>query len=115
MRGTCKGGLLSALTGRLLAGPAPAAGGAKAKPEPAPFGHTCTAENGVRFCPTGTLEERVPTFDGVPLDADVTLPASGKGPFPTTVMLHGWEGNKTSFESSTPAGDGNETFDYNNV
>ena len=115
MRGTCRGGLLSAWTVALLAALAPAAGAAKAKPEPAPFGHACTAENGVRFCPTGTLEERVPTFDGVPLDADVTLPATGKGPFPTIVMLHGWEGNKTSFESSTAAGDGNETFDYNNV
>ena len=55
------------------------------------------------------------SFDGVPLDADVTLPASGTGPFPTIVMLHGWGGSKTSFESTSPAGDGNETFDYNNV
>jgi predicted acyl esterase len=115
MRNTCRGGLLSAWTIALLATLAPTATAAKAKPEPAPFGHACTAENGVRFCPTGALEERIPTFDGVPLDADVTLPASGKGPFPTIVMLHGWEGNKTSFESSTAAGDGNETFDYNNV
>jgi pimeloyl-ACP methyl ester carboxylesterase len=83
--------------------------------EPAPFGHACKAQDGVRFCPTEGLEQRVPTFDGVPLDVDVTLPASGAGPFPTIVMMHGWEGNKTAFESSTPAGDGNETFDYNNV
>jgi predicted acyl esterase len=69
----------------------------------------------VRFCPTETLEQRVPTFDGVPLDADVTLPSSGSGPFPVIVMMHGWGGNKTSFESSSPAGDNNETFDYNNV
>jgi hypothetical protein len=26
-----------------------------------PFGHTCKAENGVRFCPTVALTERVPT------------------------------------------------------
>ena len=83
--------------------------------EPAPFGHACTAQNGVRFCPTGTLEERVPSFDGVPLDADVTLPPTGSGPWPTIVMMHGWGGSKTAFESSTPEGDGNETFDYNNV
>ena len=51
----------------------------------------------------------------MPLDVDVTLPASGSGPFPTIVMLHGWGGSKTAFESSSPAGDGNETFDYNNV
>jgi predicted acyl esterase len=83
--------------------------------EPAPFGHPCKAQNGVRFCPTEGLSQRVPTFDGVPLDVDVTLPATGSGPFPTIVMLHGWEGSKLSFESSTPEGDGNETYHYNNV
>ena len=94
---------------------APAASAAKPKGEPAPFGHACTPQDGVRFCPTVGLEERVPSFDGVPLDVDVTLPPSGSGPFPTIVMLHGWGGSKTAFESSSPAGDGNETFDYNNV
>ncbi len=81
----------------------------------APFGHSCTAQNGVRFCPTATLTQRVPSFDGIPLDVDVTLPASGQGPFPTIVMLHGWGSDKTSFESSTAAGDGNVTYDYNNI
>jgi predicted acyl esterase len=94
---------------------APSATAAKPKGEPSPFGHACTAQDGVRFCPTVSLEERVPSFDGVPLDADVTLPPSGRGPFPTIVMMHGWGGSKTAFESSSPAGDGNETFDYNNV
>ncbi len=83
--------------------------------EPAPFGHACTAQDGVRFCPTSSLAQRVPSFDGVPLDADVTLPPTGAGPFPTIVMMHGWGGEKTAFEASSPAGDGNETFDYNNV
>jgi predicted acyl esterase len=95
---------------------APAANAAK-KPvgEPAPLDHSCSAENGVRMCATTGLTDRVPSFDGVPLDVDVTLPASGAGPFPTIVMMHGWGGSKTDFEASTPAGDGNETFDYNNV
>jgi fermentation-respiration switch protein FrsA (DUF1100 family) len=88
---------------------------ALATAEPAPFGHACKAQNGVRFCPSETLAQRVPTFDSVPLDADVTLPPEGAGPFPTIVMIHGWGGSKTEFESSTPAGNGNETFDYNNV
>jgi pimeloyl-ACP methyl ester carboxylesterase len=99
----------------VLALPGAAAAKGRTASEPAPFGHACKAQDGVRFCPTETLEQRVPSFDGVPLDADVTLPASGSGPFPTIVMLHGWEGDKTSFEASTPSGDGNETFDYNNV
>jgi predicted acyl esterase len=94
---------------------APAAAAAKPKGEPAPFGHACTAQDGVRFCPTVGLEERIPSFDGVPLDADVTLPPSGSGPFPTIVMMHGWGGSKTAFESTAPEGDGNQTFDYNNV
>ena len=88
---------------------------ASALAQPAPFGHPCTPQNGVRFCPTTTLAQRVPSFDSVPLDVDVTLPPTGKGPFPTIVMLHGWGGDKTSFESSSPAGDGNETYDYNNI
>jgi predicted acyl esterase len=86
-----------------------------ASAQPAPLGHACSALNGVRFCPTSTLEQRVPSFDGVPLDADVTLPPTGEGPFPTIVMMHGWGGSKAEFESSSPAGNGNETFDYNNV
>jgi len=67
-----------------------------------PFGHSCQVQNQVRFCPTTDRAHRVPTFDGVPLDADVTLPQTGSGPFPTIVMLHGWGGDKTDFESSSP-------------
>ncbi|MEA2201117.1 MAG: type transport system ATP-binding protein [Solirubrobacteraceae bacterium] len=92
-----------------------AGGAATAQAEQLPFGHACKAQNGVRFCPTEGLEQRVASFDGVPLDVDVTLPASGEGPFPTIVMLHGWGGNKTAFETSSPAGNGGETFDYNNI
>jgi hypothetical protein len=83
--------------------------------DPAPFGHPCVPQNGVRFCPTTTMAQRVPSFDGVPLDVDVTLPATGRGPFPTIVMLHGWGNDKTSFESNSPTGDGNVTYDYNNI
>lgn len=103
------------LRGLVLAGAlaligAPAAWGA----DPQPFGHDCTAENGVRFCPTPSDAKRVPSFDKVPLDVDVTLPESGDGPWPTIVMLHGWGGDKTSFESNDPDGDGSETYHYNN-
>ena len=84
-------------------------GSASAAP-PAPFGHSCTAQNGVRFCPTVDSAHRVPTFDGVPLDADVTLPSTGHGPFPTIVMMHGWGGSKTDFESTSPADHYNNNF-----
>jgi X-Pro dipeptidyl-peptidase (S15 family)/X-Pro dipeptidyl-peptidase C-terminal non-catalytic domain len=73
---------------------------------PLPFGHPCTAQSGTRFCPTTALGDRVASFDGVPLDVDVTLPATGNGPFPTIVMLHGYGGDKTNYEASKPEGDG---------
>ncbi len=102
-------GSLLAIAGVLFAAPSFAAA------ELSPLGHVCREENGVRFCPTTTLAQRVPSFDGVPLDVDVTLPSTGNGPFPTIVMLHGWGGSKTEFEATSPAGNGNETYDYNNV
>ncbi len=76
---------------------------------PNPFGHACAPQDGVLFCPTTTDAERVPSFDGVPLDVNVTLPAAGDGPFPTLVMLHGYGSDKTAFEGATKANG------YNNV
>jgi X-Pro dipeptidyl-peptidase-like protein len=65
---------------------------------PQPFGHTCTVQSdGVRFCPTpnptSTSDERVPSWDAAPMQVDVTLPATGDGPFPTIVMLPGFGGS----------------------
>src|SRR4051794_1717530 len=87
---------------------------------PAPFGHACSDQNGVLFCPASTLDQRVPTWDGVPIDVDVTLPAQGDGPFPTIVMVHGLGGNKGDFETVDEAGTGADgrsstsRFHYNN-
>jgi len=77
---------------------------------PQPFGHTCTPQDGVLFCPTADDGQRVASFDGVPLDVDLTLPPTGDGPFPTIVMMHGWGGSKRSFESHSPAGGYNNVF-----
>jgi pimeloyl-ACP methyl ester carboxylesterase len=71
---------------------------------PAPFGHACQPRDGALFCPTADDAARVPSFDGVPLDVDVWLPATGDGPFPTIVMLHGFGGSKAEFENPGPAG-----------
>src|SRR5919202_6730914 len=73
---------------------------AAARADPAPFGHACTPQDGVRFCPTQDLASRVPSFDGVPLDVDVTLPPTGVGPFPTILLLHGLGQTKTAFEGT---------------
>ncbi|MGH2832368.1 MAG: CocE/NonD family hydrolase [Solirubrobacteraceae bacterium] len=77
---------------------------------------TASYEGEVRFCEGNGKSERVPSWDGVPLDVDVTLPpaSDGSGPYPTIVMLHGWGESKTSFESQTPTGDGSITYHYNN-
>jgi len=88
-------GVAVALTTTLV----PALAGAA---EPAPFGNPCTAQFGVRFCPATDLDQRVPSFDKVPIDVDVTLPATGAGPFPTVVMMHGYGGNKTNYEAKGP-------------
>jgi predicted acyl esterase len=69
-----------------------------------PFGHTCAPEEGVRFCPTADLAARVPSFDGVPLDVDVTLPEDGEPPYPAIVMLHGFGGTKADYETVGQAG-----------
>ena len=54
--------------------------------------------NGVRTC-TGDLGTRVPSWDGVPLDVNVTLPPPGRaGPSPLIVALHGWGGNKNGVD-----------------
>ena len=81
-----------------------AAGPAAVAAEPAPFGHACTAAGGVRLCPATTLEQRVPSFDGVPIDVDVTLPPTGTGPWPTIVLLHGFTGSKLDYEKPTADG-----------
>ena len=96
----------TALAALVLAALALAAPASAAPPEP--FGHDCTEQDGTRFCPTREDAERVPTFDGIPLDVDVTLPRSGDGPFPTIVMLHGFGGDKTDFESDNPEGNEGE-------
>ena len=44
----------------------------------------------------------VPSFDGVPLDADLTLPAgtTPRGGYPLIVMMHGWGNSKTDWENA---------------
>lgn len=91
------------------------AAGAQPAQAATPFGHGCTAQNGVRFCPTGTLEQRVPSWDGTPLDVDVTLPATGEGPFPTIVLMHGLGGDKAMFQDTRADGSSALTYHYNDV
>ncbi len=64
----------------------PASASAAAKP----FGSLdCPEKEGVRFC-----SGKVDTWDKHLVDTNVTLPASGDGPFPLIILSHGWGGRK---------------------
>jgi len=86
---------LAGLLATLLIAPAAARADVK------PFGTlNCAPQGGVRFCPGQSSlgnDQRIKSFDGVPLDADVALPASGDSNLPLVVLLHGWGGSKVGF------------------
>lgn len=44
---------------------------------------------------------RIPSFDGTPIDVDLSIPSNRSAPLPLMVMLHGFGGNKTSWEQQT--------------
>jgi dienelactone hydrolase len=111
-------GLLAAVTVVAL-GASMAASGPAAMPSAVtscPLGMTGTSHAAP---PGGTAYTvctgRLASFDGTPLDTDLTLPATGTQPRPLIVMLHGWGDSKTQFEASTLAGNGTNTWHWNNA
>lgn len=79
------------------------------------LGMTCapvTADDGVTY---DKCTGEVPSFDGVPLDADLSLPSSAEGSLPTIVMLHGWGGNKGDWQATSRDGNGADKYHWNNV
>jgi len=42
----------------------------------------------------------VPSFDGLPLSVDVTIPCDARGPIPLISMNHGWTDDKTIWEET---------------
>ena len=107
MRGRVRLGVLGAACAAALA--LPAAAGAAVKP----FGKlTCVPSEGVRFC-EGSVATRVQTWDGVPLDVNVTLPAKRSKNLPLVIQLHGWSGSKSGLSSSKEwAEDGYAVLNY---
>ena len=72
----------------------------------------CTDTGTVQFC-EGGLANRVETWDGVPLDVNVTLPpASMDGPFPLIIQLHGWSLGKDGRVFEERALNGYVVLDY---
>ena len=57
----------------------------------------------------------IPSFDGLGLDTDVSIPLGVARPRQTLVMLHGWSEDRTAWEADTKAGDGAGTWHWNNV
>src|SRR4051794_31397208 len=57
----------------------------------------------------------IPSFDGIGLDTDLSIPLDATRPDPTLVMLHGWSGDKADWEAGTAAGNGADTWHWNNV
>ena len=41
-----------------------------------------------------------PSFDGMPMSVDVTIPCGASGPLPLIVMSHGWSDDKTIWEET---------------
>lgn len=65
--------------------------------ETKPFGALeCVPQEGIRFC-EGSIDTRVRSFDGVPLDVNVVLPESVSRDLPLVVISHGFGGEKTPF------------------
>ena len=58
---------------------------------------------------------KVPSWDGVPLDADLTLPPGPVTPRPLIVMLHGYANQKTEWESASASNSNPDKDNYNNM
>ncbi len=98
--------------------PAPAAASGAAVPAPlCPLGLTAggvvTPQPGHPFI---VCSGRVRSFDGTPLDADVSIPTgTASAPRPLMMMLHGWGNDKTEWESTSLAGTGSTDYHWNNA
>lgn len=92
----------------VLLGLAGAGGAASAQAEVSAFGKIpcVTQPDGTRTC-VGTVATRIPSFDGVPIDVNVSLPKpkAGKrdGGYPLMLMLHGYGGKKQAYDEAAAA------------
>jgi cephalosporin-C deacetylase-like acetyl esterase len=71
--------------------------------QPTAFGRIpCLAQaDGTRFC-QGSVATRVPSFDGQPIDANVSLPKTD-APAPLVIVLHGYGGSKKAYDAREAA------------
>jgi predicted acyl esterase len=74
--------------------------------------HPQTSSDGVHFV---MCTGQIPSFDGIRLDTDVSLPPAATTPRQTIVMLHGWSQDKTTWEANSKDGDSHDRWHWNNV
>jgi predicted acyl esterase len=91
--------LLALLAALAVAAPAAA--------QSSPF-DDCPAYGDQRICTA-----QVPSFDGTPLDVDLTLPEGGGASHPLIVLLHGFGNDKREWESLDDRGDGADKLRWN--
>ncbi|MFL5796402.1 MAG: CocE/NonD family hydrolase [Actinomycetota bacterium] len=72
--------------------------------------HTPSGAPAFTFC-TG----EIPSFDGIGLDTDLSIPTGATAPLPTVLFLHGWSQDKTAWEADSPDGTNPDTWHWNNV
>ena len=58
---------------------------------------------------------RIPSFDGTPIDTDVSVPVGASSALPLMVMMNGWGGDKTNWESTTLQGNDGDQYHWNNA
>jgi len=103
-------GALSAVSaGPPAAGAPPDAPASTTTTAPAPLDLPCAEYAGGDTVCSGEVK----SFDGSPLDVDVTLPSNRAGQHPLMVMFHGFGNNKHEWESTTDAGDGADKYHWN--
>jgi len=72
----------------------------------------CEVRSGVQFC-AGSVATRIESFDGVPLDVNLTLPPPGvAAPYPLIVELHGWSEGKAEGPFTGFANEGYAVLSY---
>ena len=96
--------VLAALTALLACTP----GAAAAPPDLGELLECATYPSGDAIC-SGS----VPSFDGAPLDVDLTLPRGGAVKKGLVVLLHGFGNDKHYWESNTDEGDSGDLHRWN--
>ena len=81
------------------------------------LGMTCSAASSSDHRPVHYMScsGEIPSFDGIGIDTDLSIPVGATSPLPAVLMLHGWGGDKTDWESTSTAGDGADSWHWNNV